>query len=399
VRGELAQLQMLLEIGRGDEALARMDELAPRVSTIDYPPLSANAAYLRAQLVMATGDLPGAKAAMVEAAQIATAAQFDPLAAQAWVDLVYVAAEPMRDFERAHEYDGNARAAIARMGDGIPRDQLESRRAGHFGRLLVREGDVAGGRRELEHSLALAESLAAAQGDRTSHEFVADALEAIAFADGVSGDLAESIATYERVLARRIELLGPEHPRTAMTYADLGGALADAGRLAPALEHNRTARELYERVLGPDDPSTAIALGNEARLLGWLDRHDEAIAAYDRALAIAERTEGADGYLATRTRDNRARVLVAAGRPRDAIPELERALARYESGELGLDRADVAHCLLALGEAWLAAGEPARAQPLLSRGLAEPGLDPLLVTRLQLSAGLAAAGTARARAR
>jgi tetratricopeptide (TPR) repeat protein len=80
------------------------------------------------------------------------------------------------------------------------------------------------------------------------------------------GELAAARPLYERALAIRERVLGPDHPDTASSLNNLAGLLEDQGELAAARPLYERALATYERVLGPDHPDTATVRRNLANL-------------------------------------------------------------------------------------------------------------------------------------
>jgi tetratricopeptide (TPR) repeat protein len=78
---------------------------------------------------------------------------------------------------------------------------------------------------------------------------------------------AEAKPYYERALAIREKVLGPEHPDTAMSLNNLAHLLQAQGDLAGARPLHERALAIREKVLGPEHPDTATSLNNLADLL------------------------------------------------------------------------------------------------------------------------------------
>src|SRR5262245_62981515 len=76
------------------------------------------------------------------------------------------------------------------------------------------------------------------------------------------GDFAGVRLLYERALAIREKVLGPEHPRTAASLDNLGRMLHDQGDFAGARLLYERALAIREKVLGPEHPQTSRARYN-----------------------------------------------------------------------------------------------------------------------------------------
>lgn len=69
----------------------------------------------------------------------------------------------------------------------------------------------------------------------------------------------ESLAYYRRALACWEAAFGPEHPRVASLYLDIGYVLEDLGDRAGALDAYRRSLALREQLLGASHPQTEVA--------------------------------------------------------------------------------------------------------------------------------------------
>ena len=75
------------------------------------------------------------------------------------------------------------------------------------------------------------------------------------------GDLARAIELFERGLADRERVLGPDHPNTLTSRSNLAVAYLSVGDLPRAIELFERTLADYERVLGPDHPHTLEVRG------------------------------------------------------------------------------------------------------------------------------------------
>jgi tetratricopeptide (TPR) repeat protein len=80
------------------------------------------------------------------------------------------------------------------------------------------------------------------------------------------GDYPGARPYYERALAIREKVLGPEHPDTAYSLNNLGFLLQSQGDLAGARPYCERALAIFEARLGPEHPNTKIARRNLASL-------------------------------------------------------------------------------------------------------------------------------------
>ncbi len=80
------------------------------------------------------------------------------------------------------------------------------------------------------------------------------------------------------------------------------------GDLAAARPYYERALAIRERVLGPDHPDTAYSCNNQGTLFAYEGNFDEAVALVRRALAIFEKALGPQHPLTRQTRDNLAAI-------------------------------------------------------------------------------------------
>jgi tetratricopeptide (TPR) repeat protein len=106
------------------------------------------------------------------------------------------------------------------------------------------------------------------------------------------GDLGGARPWYERALAIRERLLGPDHPDTADGLNNLGILLRHQGELATARLLYERALAIREQVLGRDHPGTAEALNNLAVLLMVQGELTAARPLAERGLSVTERVLG-----------------------------------------------------------------------------------------------------------
>jgi tetratricopeptide (TPR) repeat protein len=132
---------------------------------------------------------------------------------------------------------------------------------------------------------------------------------------------------YERALAIREKVLGPEHPNTATSFNNLALLLQDQGDLAGARPLYQRALEIDEKVRGPEHPDTGACLNNLALLLR--DQGDLAGARplFERALAICEKALDPEHPDTATSFNNLALLLQDQGDLAGARPLFERALA------------------------------------------------------------------------
>jgi tetratricopeptide (TPR) repeat protein len=219
----------------------------------------------------------------------------------------------------------------------------------------------------------------------------------------------EARTLFERALAIRQSVLGPEHSGTALSLSNLADLVRCQGELDAARPLFERALAIYDKVFGPEHSATASPLNNLALLLRdqgdplaarlLLERahailkkvkgpehsdtlnclmniallfHDERDFAssqplYERVLAIRE--QGADHLATAAILHNLAGLHRDRGDIAAALPLQKRALAIKEK-VLGLEHDDTASSVSQLAGMLRAQGDVAAALPLEKRALA-----------------------------
>jgi serine/threonine-protein kinase len=167
------------------------------------------------------------------------------------------------------------------------------------------------------------------------------------------GNHEESLRRYQRALADREKLYGPNDYRVGIVLDDMGITLEDMGKKDEALATHQRAVAIAEQTFGPDHPDVATSLNSLGVALHGVHRDDEALAAHRRALAIEEKALGPDhpnlAYDLLGVGDGE----LAAGKPADALGHYERALQLRENH--GSPPIEVAEARFALARALVAA--------------------------------------------
>ena len=186
------------------------------------------------------------------------------------------------------------------------------------------------------------------------------------------GRYADAEPHYQRALAIREKVLGPEHPDVATSLNNLAVLYRAQGRYADAEPRYQRALAIREKVLGPEHPDVATSLNNLAALYHAQGRYADAEPHYQRALAIREKVLGPEHPDVAMSLNNLAELYRAQGRYADAEPRYQRALAIREK-VLGPEHPDVATSLNNLALLYHAQGRYADAEPALPAGTDHPG--------------------------
>ena len=216
---------------------------------------------------------------------------------------------------------------------------------------------------------------------------------------------------YERSLAVREKILGPDHPDIATSLSDLGGLYNAQGRSPEALSLqlralsirekvfpsdpaavanslnnlaevyrsqglfkdaeplHRRSLAMREKIYGKSDPKVAISLTNLAHVFRAQGRLVEAKSFCQRALDIREQAFGPDDPTVGASLNNLARVYYAQKRFLEAEQLYRSSLAIRET-TLGKDHPDVGASLNNLAQLYREQGRYADAESHYRRGLA-----------------------------
>jgi len=278
-----------------------------------------------------------------------------------------------------------AQAQVADPSDGLKRCQLDGAQAkelaesvanskerrpeegarllGSLGAQCAKAGHYDAAEPLLRKALAVQEEVLGRE-----HPDTAMSLNNLAWLLNAKGESALAEPLYRQALAIREKVEGPEHPDTAMSLNNLAELLRERGDYAAAEPLYRRALAIQEKILGPEHPDTATSLNNLALLLAAEGDYPAAEPLYRGALAIQEKTLGPEHPTTATSLTNLASVLAAKGDYAAAEPLYRRALAIREK-VLGSEHADTATSLNNLG--WLLAtrGDYAGAEPLYRRAI------------------------------
>ncbi|CAM9618735.1 unnamed protein product, partial [Choristocarpus tenellus] len=175
----------------------------------------------------------------------------------------------------------------------------------------------------------------------------------------LQGNHERSHPLYQRSLAIREKVLGPDHPHLAFSLDNLAGLLKDQGNHSQAELLYQRSLAIREKVLGPDHPHVAFSLDNLARSLKDQGNYERAEPLYQRSLAIREKVLGPEHLGVASSLNNCAGLMQIQARKQSqrmsfsfplqgnyerSDPLYQRSLAIREK-VLGPDHPHVAFCL------------------------------------------------------
>ncbi len=177
---------------------------------------------------------------------------------------------------------------------------------------------------------------------------------------------AESLLRQAVQIRRRI--LGPDHPDTLRSQADLSITLLQNGHLSEAETLQKQTLASMRRVLGPDNPGTLKSMNTLAVLLLNEGRYPEAEALAREALDLRRRVLGPEHPDTLKSLHN----LALATRAERHYPEAEnlfRQVSEIERRTLGPDHPQTLKATINLGEILDAEGHYAEAEQLALQSL------------------------------
>jgi tetratricopeptide (TPR) repeat protein len=234
--------------GRWERAAAIAEEIGIKAEHLGYTPLLAAARYQLGIARMGRGEHEGAEEALLEAIWAAEESRHEELAADAWIELLWVVGVDLKDPERGHFLAGFASAALRRLGE-------DAARTARF-----------------EHNLG---------GVYYSEQRYDDALE-----------------HYGRALKIQSLVLGDDDPTVAQTHSHLCNAFMFSGRRGRARPHCEESLAMRRRLLGDMHPHVAASLNNLTQLTRLESGPEAALPHAQRAMAMVEQAIGPEAVIA-----------------------------------------------------------------------------------------------------
>ncbi|MCY1078798.1 tetratricopeptide repeat protein [Archangium lansingense] len=361
LRADVAWARARFDAGRYGPGRERMVRAAEAARELGWRPLEAEVLHLLGQLEYAADDGKAAVQSLHRALWAAQAGRDDAAAARVSVELVRVSGtQMMRQHAQARQWAGLATALLERTGGSR---SWEAALELASGQVEFDEGQLGAALSHYERALALREALLGPESLA-----VAEVLTSMSNVHIMRDEAEKAREHLGRALAVREKLLGPEHPLVALTRRGLGFTWFIEHKAQQAEQEMRRALEIDERALGPKHLRLASDLDALATVLRQQGRAREAIPLYDRALSISESSVGADAPVVGSTLINRAGAFAECGEYARAIEDYQRTLALHEK-TLGPEHPDLAMPLSGMGEAQLLLNQPARARASLERAL------------------------------
>ncbi len=363
LRREVMRVQGLASTGRTKDGLTIAQELLTRGEALGHDPLTVRIRLRVGELAEKRGQLDLAEAALIRTFVDAGAIGSDEIAAAAAIQLVYFSGHTRAKFDAAIQWSHAATQAVRRLGK---QDDLLGARLDNALAVTHKDhGDFDAAQALYERLLATRERVLGPE-----HPDVGLALGNLSnVIEARGGTSDESLALLRRSLAILEQAYGPDNPSVAQVLNNLGGALIRRARPDEALPMHERALAIRERAYGPNHAEVALSLLNIAVIRFNAGDLVAAAALTERGIQIREAVYGPEHPLVAEALSNLAVMRLRQGALAEAQALAERALAVREK-VLGLEHPDVSFTLDDLGEIARERGELGRAQTLYERMLA-----------------------------
>jgi serine/threonine-protein kinase len=184
----------------------------------------------------------------------------------------------------------------------------------------------------------------------------------------------EAVDSEKRALVIWERVHGPLHPSVALGLFNMAVYELQLHRLEEGLEHVSRAHATFTDAFGEDSVDAERAEGLLASILSELGRLEEALAHAEHALAALERRLPNDNLIKVSALATVGELYTRLGRWEQGVATLERGRAMSE--RLGDPPSETAATLNELGRAYLAGKQPGKARVVLERSLALRAAQP-----------------------
>jgi tetratricopeptide (TPR) repeat protein/predicted Ser/Thr protein kinase len=353
---ELAEINVVRDLGSYEKALAQADRAQPRVDALGHKSLRAKFLYIRGELRDHLGK-PDEAARLLEDAMVAAeAARDQETKVTALVRLLVVAATRL-DKPAAERWSKLAEAALAA---GSASDYLRSYLLMAQGMYAYQADDMPTAATKFEQALALTRR----DPDSTLQIGMLTNLASVYYMQERDDDAKR---LWDEALAYAQRHYGPQHPHLGLVLGNIALFEATTGDPEHALVHYQQALAINVAALGPSHWLVGKTEQRIADLLAKQPRHAaDAVAHYQRAIDILANAFP-DGHLdLSEALINHAMFAHGQGDFRGALALYERARVSEEKVR-GPDDPALFLVWHGLGGARLELGEAKLAVPLLRR--------------------------------
>jgi tetratricopeptide (TPR) repeat protein len=398
-RAQLARVKALTEAGKFKQALMLATEVSGRAVALGYPPLYAEALFMRAWTQLIAGENQGVPELLQQALWLAHAARHDRIAAAASVRLMgYHSAHGPP--EEARRWEQFARASLDRL-----RENGELRAIFHNNRglALYQQGNFAEAYEAFDKAFALAEQELGAANAMTLR-YATNSVAALGNLDRID----ETQRAFEMLTHLGETNLGPLHPFLSQPLSNLSnlyafqGRFTDARRLldrvrvigqqaygqrseewaqfhiaygdleaaeghdTEALGHYEEAAHLFRELAGTESLELLQALVKEADAQTALGRLAPAQHTYQQVLELTKKDPRQYAQVHTQALAGLADLNDARGQHEQALHLRQQALELRER-DLGPEHIHTALMRVGIASSYLELGDPARALALYDK--------------------------------
>ncbi|MBN8227225.1 tetratricopeptide repeat protein [Corallococcus macrosporus] len=318
-RAKLSRAQALLETGRYAQGLGDAQAALAVARELSYRPLEAEALYAQGWLEYRLARYEDAERSYTASFHAALAGRHDLQALRAVTERVFIAGYELEHVDQGLDLAMLARSLLERSG---PAEEVAAQLENNLGVLYFGEGLLPQAIEHYEKSLAVRERVLGPE-----HVDTVKVLTNLALVRKRQGRTREAREMYERALATQRRQLGPHHPTVANTLI----LLADARR---ALEGGRATLPLYtqalelRRAMLGDTHLATVRLHNDlGRIHEDLGEWDVAERYHAQALALTERGLGREHAEYALSLQELARMQARRGQLDVALEGYDRVLA------------------------------------------------------------------------
>jgi tetratricopeptide (TPR) repeat protein/tRNA A-37 threonylcarbamoyl transferase component Bud32 len=357
----LGRARALHDAGRYREAIATVEPLVADAVARGDRGLELQATTLLGQLREQTDAPKMVMPILQRAVALAEAQGRDLDAAISLNSMANFTGVVIKDHDAGRRYVDLARAKLERLGDG----NLAAKGAlfATAGQIESDDNNLGVAESDLRQATVLLEQALGADHPRLGSSF--GTLTQILLYEG---KLADAHAAGERTLAILSHALGDDHPTVAGARMTLASVLMAEKHFDEARTLLLRADEVFAHVYGDVHPTRAAIYGNLGGLEQMQEHWDAALDADRKAQAILEKLEGPETLDVSGVRRDTARVLALSGRIDEAIAEEQKAIdILAHVGDDGASRMPSA--LVELADMQLDRKHPELALPIAERAV------------------------------
>lgn len=321
------------------EGFELMDERLASIRALDHRPSLARAELRLGMFASQLGWQEQAREQLLSAYETGLELRMHPLAAEAAANLAFMLSEELAEYEQAEIWARTGLALATPRQPGIEASNLLT--------LATIASEAHGdSERAIENAHRAIEMLEQAMGPE--HPRVAVAYNNLGNLFATDERYQEAREAYQTAMDRRVRVLGPEHPHVATSYTNLGNVMAHFGELDQAEEYQRKALSIRTRALGSDHPTVADAFGNLAVVLAHQGKLEDAERMLRSSIELLRSSKGRDTPSIALALTNLGAILRRAGRLDEAEAAIREAVT-LRTDVFGEDSPFVADTLNNLG--------------------------------------------------